>query len=154
MAGGNQTLDLEGCGQCACFNLRKATRAVTQMFDSALQPLSLRATQFTILAAVAQEEPIQITELAQKLVMDRTTLSRDLGPLEKQRWVRIEPGDDRRTRVVELTIHGRRLLEQALPAWKRTQEKVVSGLGPGDFEVLLKRLSATVSIAKDRDKAS
>ena len=154
MPGGNQTLDLEGCGQCACFNLRKATRAVTQMFDAALQPLSLRATQFTILAAVAQQEPIQITELAQRLVMDRTTLSRDLGPLEKQRWVRIEPGEDRRTRVVELTIHGRRLLEQALPAWKRTQEKVVNRLGSGDFEVLLKGLSATVSIAKDRDRTS
>ena len=152
MAASNQTLDLKGCGQCACFNLRKATRAVTRMFDTALQPLSLRATQFTILAAVAQHEPIQITELAEKLVMDRTTLSRDLGPLEKQRWVRIEPGEDRRTRVVELTVHGRDLLEQALPAWKRTQEKVVSGLGPGDFEVLLKGLSATVSIAKKRDK--
>ena len=148
MPAGNQTLDLKGCGQCACFNLRKATRAVTRMFDTALQPLSLRATQFTILAAVAQQEPIQITELADILVMDRTTLSRDLGPLEKQRWVRIEPGEDRRTRVVELTVHGRDLLEQALPAWKRTQEKVVSGLGPGDFEVLLKGLSATVSIAK------
>ena len=154
MPASNQTLDLKGCGQCACFNLRKATRAVTQMFDAALQPLSLRATQFTILATVAQQEPIQITELAQRLVMDRTTLSRDLGPLEKQRWVRIEPGEDRRTRVVELTIHGRRLLKQALPTWKRTQEKVVNGLGPGDFEVLLKRLSATVSIAKDRDRTS
>lgn len=151
MSASTHPLDLTACGQCACFNLRKATRAVTRMFDGALQPLSLRATQFTILAMVARHEPIQITELAHRLVMDRTTLSRDLGPIEKQSWVRIEPGEDRRTRVVELTVHGRALLEQALPAWKRTQAKVVSGLGPGDFEVLLKGLSAAVSIAKDRD---
>ena len=154
MAASNQTLDLTACGQCACFNLRKATRAVTRLFDAAVQPLSLRATQFTILAAVAQHGPIQITELAEKLVMDRTTLSRDLGPIEKRSWVRIEPGEDRRARFVELTVHGRSLLEQALPVWKQTQEKVVSGLGPGDFEVLLKGLSATVSIAKGGEKTS
>ena len=148
MAANKQQLDPRQCGLCACFNLRKAARAVTQMFDSAFQPLGLRANQFSILAHVANRGPINISDLAQRLVMDRTTLSRDLGPLEKRRWVKVEAGEDRRTRAIELTAAGRRLLERALPIWQETQSKVVEGLGLPDFQDLLGNLSSTVSVAK------
>ena len=144
----SQPLDLTGCGQCACFNLRKAARAATQLFDSAFQPLGLRATQFSILALVAHRGPITSSNLADRLVMDRTTLSRDLGPLEKRDWVKIQPGKDRRTRAVELTAEGRRVLGDALPTWRRTQQKVIEGLGQGSFQGLLDDLSSAVSVAK------
>ena len=148
MAGNQNQSDLQQCGQCACFNLRKAARAVTQMFDGAFQPLGLRANQFTILAKVAVDGPFNISDLAKRLVMDRTTLSRDLGPLERQGWVRVQAGKDRRTRGVEVTAAGRRLLEQALPLWRKTQAKVVRGLGQGEFEGLLGNLTSTVKVAQ------
>ena len=109
MTRNRQQPDLEQCGQCACFNLRKATRAVTQMFDVAFQPLGLRANQFTVLATVALRGPLYINDLAKRLVMDRTTVSRDLGPLENRGWVKIQSGEDRRTRAVEVTPAGRRI---------------------------------------------
>ena len=148
MKADSKPLDLSGCGQCACFNLRKAARAVTQLFDATLQPLGLRATQFTIITLVAHRGPINISNLADRLVMDRTTLSRDLGPLEKRDWVKIQPGKDRRTRAVELTAEGRRVLGDALPRWRRTQQKVIDGLGRRGFEGLLDELSSTVSVVK------
>ena len=148
MKANNQPLDLTGCGQCACFNLRKAARAATQLYDSAFQPLGLRATQFSILALVAHRGPITISNLADRLVMDRTTLTRDLGPLEKRGWVTVRPGKDRRTRAVELTSQGRALLREALPTWRRTQQKVIDGLGQGSFQGLLDDLSSAVSVAR------
>ena len=78
---------------CTCFNLRKATRAVTQLFDEALKPCGLYATQFTLLAAISSQENVTITELSKTLVMDRTTLTRNLNPLQKSGWVEVTPGD-------------------------------------------------------------
>ncbi len=121
------------------------------MFDGGFQHLGLRANQFTILATVALRGPLSITDLAKRLVMDRTTVSRDLGPLENRGWVKIKTGKDRRTRAVEVTPAGRRLLEQALPAWQKTQAKVVEGLGQPEFLGLLGTLSSTVSVAKGAD---
>ncbi|HEY9847811.1 MAG TPA: MarR family transcriptional regulator, partial [Candidatus Caenarcaniphilales bacterium] len=88
---------------CACFNLRKASRAVTQLYDKVLQPSGLLATQFTLLSAIALTGSVTITRLAQELVMDRTTLARNLKPLERQGLIQIKPGQDQRTRIVTLT---------------------------------------------------
>lgn len=148
MARRSEQLDLSECSPCACFNLRKAARAVTQMYDGALQPLGLRATQFTVLAQIEHRGPINISELAARLVMDRTTLSRDLGPLEKRGWVRIVAGDDRRTRAVNLTAKGRALLKAALPVWRQAQKKITGSLGADAYSGLLGNLSSTVAIAR------
>lgn len=150
MANKRQSLDLRRCSECACLNLRKATRAITQLYDRAFQPHGLRATQFQILVPIANRSPITISRLAKLLIMDRTTLSRDLGPLKKRGWVRVRAGQDRRTRTVELTAGGRRLLQSAFPAWRRTQQKVVDGLGLGSFRGLLDNLSSSVSVAKSK----
>ena len=132
---------------CACFNLRKATRAVTQLFDGALQPIGLRGTQLGTLVAISSAGSATISRLAEWLVMDRTTLTRDLKPLEKQRLVKIVSGKDRRTRCVALTARGRETLLKALPLWEETQARIVKGLGQDRFQVLLEGLSKTVSVA-------
>lgn len=136
------------CAGCICLNLRQTTRAVTQLYDRAFQPHGLRATQFQILVFIANCGPIHISDLADRLVMDRTTLTRDLGPLKKRGWVRVRSGQDRRTRSVTLTADGWRLLEQALPTWEKTQAQVVERLGGGRLGPLLHELSAAVSIAR------
>lgn len=130
---------------CTCFNLRKTTRAVTQLFDEALRPCGLYATQFTLLAAIASKESVAITELSNALVMDRTTLTRNLNPLQKNGWVEVTPGVDKRTRMLSLTRSGKKTLSQAMSHWKRVQTQVVKTLGKSNWEALLDSLSTTVT---------
>ena len=129
---------------CTCFNLRKATRAVTQLFDEALKPCGLYATQFTLLAAISFRKDATITELSKALIMDRTTLTRNLNPLQKNGWVDVTPGADKRTRTLSLTRSGKKVLKDAMTYWKQVQNQVVKTLGKGNWEELLDHLSFTV----------
>ena len=129
---------------CTCFNLRKTTRAVTQLFDEALKPCGLYATQFTLLAAISSKDNATITELSKALIMDRTTLTRNLNPLQKNGWVEVTPGVDKRTRTLSLTRSGKKVLNQAMVKWKQVQSEVVKTLGKGNWEELLDRLAFTV----------
>jgi DNA-binding MarR family transcriptional regulator len=129
-----------------CANLRKASRAVTQLYDESLQPAGLRATQYTLLVALSLASSISITDLAQKMVMDRTTLTRNLTLLEHQGLVTIAPGTDQRTRMVTLTNQGREALAKALPLWEQAQTRVVSKLGRERWIAMLSDLSDVVSL--------
>ena len=135
---------------CACLNARKAARAVTQLYDEVLQPSGLRATQFTLLVAIALAGEAPVTRLADALVMDRTTLTRNLALLERQGLVGIAPGTDQRTRMVTLTNQGRDALAKALPLWEQAQKRVVSGLGRNRWKTLLADLSDVVSLACEK----
>ncbi|MBE9006926.1 winged helix-turn-helix transcriptional regulator [Fortiea sp. LEGE XX443] len=131
---------------CTCFNLRKASRIVTQFFDQELQPSGLLVTQFTILVAIAIVGSGTINELAQGLAMDRTTLTRNLKPLEREGFIQIEPGQDQRTRVVTLTTAGQNTLAKALPLWQQAQACIVEKLGHERWSTLLSHLSATTAL--------
>ncbi|MFQ5602202.1 MAG: MarR family winged helix-turn-helix transcriptional regulator [bacterium] len=130
--------------ECACFNLRKTARAVTQFYDSCLKSSGLRGTQFTLLSVIAGNKRITISKLAHKLVMERTTLTRNLRPLARQGLVEIIPGNDKRTRFVELTPKGRNTLLNALPFWQKAQKKIQKDLGKTQFQSLLQNLSNTL----------
>ncbi len=121
--------DLEKCTECACFNLRMAARAMTQVYDRAIQPAGLRATQFPILVVLAMGGASTITNLSSFLVMDRTTLARNLKPLEKRGLISIARGEDRRTKTVTLTDTGVDMLSAALPHWEKAQAEVVEAMG-------------------------
>jgi DNA-binding MarR family transcriptional regulator len=131
---------------CTCFNLRKATRVVTQLFDDAMQPTGLRATQFTLLAAISSTGAIAISQLSKVLVMDRTTLTRNLKPLETKRLIKIVPGEDRRTRTLTLTDKGRKTYENSLPFWRQAQSEVIERLTVKRWKDLLKQLDQAVSV--------
>lgn len=134
---------------CTCFNLRKASRVVTQLFDQVLQPSGVLANQFTLLAALSLAESVSITRLAQELVMDRTTLTRNLKPLEREGLIRIEPGQDQRVRVVSLTEKGQAALAKAQPLWQQAQAKVIEELGQDRWQTLLSHLADTVSLLRE-----
>jgi DNA-binding MarR family transcriptional regulator len=114
---------------CVCANLRMATRAVARLYDEALEPAGIRTTQFSILARVEADGPATLGRIAARLALDRTTLSRELGPLVERGLVTIVPGRDRRSRVVALTPDGETLLETARPRWRSAQRRVRDGLG-------------------------
>lgn len=132
--------------QCMCAAIRRADRMITQIYDTILAPSGLHITQFTLLATLAEAGPITINRLAELMVMDRTTLTRNLGPLSKQGWVRSEEGEDHRQRVVTLTQEGERVLAQARPLWQQAQEHMLHQLGPQHAEALLAELSAALTL--------
>ncbi len=135
---------------CTCANLRKAARAVTQAYDAALQPAGLKATQFTLLATLAKRGDAPLTRLADALVMDRTTLTRNLKPLVRRGLIRIEHGEDQRIRKVSLTAAGKKVFKKAHRRWEQAQSRIVERLGQARWSGLVDDLTATVAVVRDR----
>ena len=133
---------------CVNYNLRKASRAVNQVFDTILRPTGLRASQFAVLVALTQTDTVTITRLARWLVMDRTTLSRNLRPLAARGYLAVAPGADRREQEVRITPRGKEALLNAYPCWEKAQANISDGLGPTMWKQLLEALAATVSHAR------
>jgi DNA-binding MarR family transcriptional regulator len=131
---------------CACANLRRAARAVTQLFDEALAPSGLRATQFTLLVTSRLMGESTINELAERMAMDRTTLSRNLKPLVRNGLLEVRPGEDGRTRLVWITAAGEQALEEAYPLWQQAQQEIVGVLGEERHEALLGDVAQAVSL--------
>src|SRR5215813_1617258 len=135
--------------ECAGGGLRRASRAISRLYGAAFAPLDLTATQFTLLVAVNLGGPIPLSRLAEFLVLDRTSLYRAVKPLVRRRCVRILPGRTGRERTAAITEAGRRLLHEALPIWKRTQERFVGALGPEAWAALnsgLRHVVPTVQV--------
>jgi DNA-binding MarR family transcriptional regulator len=131
---------------CACANLRKATRVVTQLFDEVLAPSGLKATQFTLLVTSRLSGETTVGELAWTMAMDRTTLSRNLKPLVREGLLEVRPGEDGRTRLLKVTQEGERALAEAYPLWQTAQETVVRAIGDDRYEALLGDTARTVSL--------
>jgi DNA-binding MarR family transcriptional regulator len=108
-----------------------AARAITRAYDDALRPTGLRATQLSVLAAVAARGALSIKSLADSLGMDRTTLSRNLRPLEGKGYVRLAPEARYRSRLLSLTTSGRAALQEAVPLWEGAQRTMRRRLGSG-----------------------
>ena len=123
------TTEQEIVANCACLKVRMAARAVTRAYDSALRPVGLRATQLSILVAIAIDGAISIAALANFLGMERTTLTRNLKPLEKAELISVGPEGWRRSRTLEITTKGRSRLRQAVPLWERAQDALRQKLG-------------------------
>jgi DNA-binding MarR family transcriptional regulator len=140
---------LESCSECTCFNIRKASRSITKHFDMALQPSGLRATQFSILVVLSSAGSITVTRLSRYLVMDRTTLTRNLKPLANRGFVQMKPGQDLRTRTVKLTTRGRTAVLNALPLWEDIQDKIISKLGEKRLNSFIRDLSEVSALFFD-----
>lgn len=125
--------------ECFCTRVRQVARAVTKIYDDALRPTGLQTSQLMVLVAVARfgERGAAINALADVLVMDRTTLTRNLRPLERVGLLRVgRAADDARVRVVKLTGAGERSIEKAYPAWEQAQRLVRELVGAGDADRL------------------
>ncbi|MFM8454461.1 MAG: MarR family winged helix-turn-helix transcriptional regulator [Gammaproteobacteria bacterium] len=133
--------------ECACFNLRKITRAVTQFFDRHLESSGLRATQFTLLVNLAAGTSKTLTEMADSLVMDRTTLTRNLRPLEKLGFITTTKVSDRRSKAYVLTDAGTRALEKGVPLWQQAQSKILNQFGNERYKRTVAELDAMRAVA-------
>lgn len=130
------------CRDCVCSALRRASRAVTQHFEAQFRGSGIRGTQFTILAMLIQTEPMAISHLATQLGVQRTTLTRNLRPLDRRKLVSLSDG---RARLVSITPEGEALALKTLPRWRKAQASVGQILAQFDLPI---RLHEALSVAK------
>ena len=115
---------------CTCFRLRSLTRRVTRLYDQVLAPSGLTVTQYSLLAhALRQDAAPTVSELAQQLFTDRTTLTRNLKPLVDAGLVNVADGTDARSKAVRVTARGRSAFQAARPLWKEAQARLRAQAG-------------------------
>jgi DNA-binding MarR family transcriptional regulator len=131
---------------CNCYAVRAAARHVSQFYDQVLAPTGMRTTQFSMLAKLKRKGPLSINALAADMVMDRTTLGRNILPLQRDGLVRIEPDvADRRAKVLHLTKAGEKRLQAAREKWAVAQERFETVFGRRRAAELRALLRATVA---------
>ena len=131
--------------ECVCGNMRMATRAVTAIYNRHLRPAGLQATQMAVLWVVVAKREATVKNMAQAIVMDQTTLLRNLRILHRRGLVSVTVGDDRRQRIVAVTASGRDQFAAALPHWQRAQKEIDAALGQGGVQSMNKKLLKLVS---------
>ncbi|MEO5588505.1 MAG: MarR family transcriptional regulator [Gemmatimonadaceae bacterium] len=117
-------IDLTLTRGCHCLAARRSARAITRLFEDALRPHALRATQFSILAALALKGSTPLGEIAELLGVERTGLTRSAALLESNGWIGVAPAPDARLRQLRLTARGRKKLEAAFPDWTKVQDRI------------------------------
>ena len=133
---------------CVGFNLRRAARAVSRFYDSTFQNSGIRGTQFSMLVAIHTYGPLTINDLANGGVMDQTTVSRNVRCLQKQGYVEMVPGTDKRTRAVNITNKGKSVLRSAIPQWKTAQAHMKKKLGDTGMKALLEGLQMATNAVR------
>jgi DNA-binding MarR family transcriptional regulator len=132
--------------RCNCTGLRKASRRISQLYDTALAPSGLKTTQRAILAQISRSEPTTVGALAEALVMDSGALAHTLKPLERDRLVTIEiDADDRRNRLITLTAEGRAKLAETDALWAKAQRGFEIAFGRAESKALREALRFLVS---------
>lgn len=133
--------------ECSCNMMRKSARKITQFYENNLREAGIKPTQFSILATLANTGPIQLTQLADRLVLERTSLTRNLNVLERNTWIDIQPGEeDSRQRVVSLTRNGYKQLDCAIPYWQKAQKAIAKDMGQETITGLRKTLDEMTEI--------
>ena len=123
----SEEVDFVACRQCVCAAARRASRELTRAFEKAMRGSGLRGTQFSLLAMLVQTGPMPTSRLADFLGLERTTLTRNLRPLVRDRLVRIDEGEDRRVHRVAITVKGEEAARRAFPFWKKAQDVALAG---------------------------
>jgi DNA-binding MarR family transcriptional regulator len=122
----SEEVDFVACRQCVCTAARRRSRDLTRAFEKAMRGSGVRGTQFTLLTTLVQTGPLPTTRLAHFLGLERTTLTRNLGPLVRDGFVQIDEGEDRRVRKAAITPAGQEAARRAFPFWKKAQEAALA----------------------------
>ena len=131
----NQVIDAIAC-RCVGARMRLINRAITGLYDNALRPLGVKASQFNILVLTGKLGLARPSEVCAILHLDTSTLSRNVDRMRTQGWLEVVPGEDARTQPFRLTNQGKRLVEQAAPAWRKAQQEAEELLGEDGMALL------------------
>jgi DNA-binding MarR family transcriptional regulator len=122
---------------CMCGSFRRTSRALTQLYEDALRPLGLRATQLTVLQVLSRAGEVSQGQLGQMLAMDSTSLTRTLAIMQRHGWITQRRGSDKRERWLRLATAGEAQLQRAAPVWEKVQSRLRSQLGQQAWNSLL-----------------
>ena len=136
----SKELDMSAVENCVCFNLRWVTRAVTQFYDAEMRRHGIRPTQGSILASLQAKDSWNMAELSDWLGMERTTLVRNLRPLQRDGLAQADGGGRGGRVELSITAKGRKKIEEAMPAWRSAQSAVVKTLGEKRWSAILSDL--------------
>jgi DNA-binding MarR family transcriptional regulator len=131
--------------KCACTRIRRGARVLTSLYDEALASTELNIAQFALLRAVGRLDAPNLSEVAEEMALDRSTLGRNVVVLQRMKLLDVAEGHDLRARRITMTARAERLVEACLPIWEETQRKVEARLGKGGLATLfdlLDRLEA------------
>jgi DNA-binding MarR family transcriptional regulator len=129
---------------CTCFKLRKLTRAMSRLYDQHMAAVGLKTTQYSVLVNAARA-PLPVAELADTLGLDRTTLTRNLKPLQDAGWIELKSAADGRQRIVTITTSGRNMLKRAYVAWRGAQTAFENLVGRDAVRALHQQLETTMT---------
>lgn len=138
---------------CVCTTIRRVSRILARAFDANLDPVGLNVTQLAVLRAIQRHPGEPLTRVAEDLRMDRTSLYRAVTPMQRDGWVKIATGADARSRTVEFTTKGRRVLEAAYPAWSGIQTEIIERFGRDKWAALVAELEQLASCAEAAESA-
>src|SRR5260370_39277334 len=132
-------------GPCACSQVRRLARKLSSLYDTLLSPEDLTITQYSLLANIERAGQLSHTVLAEKMGMERTTLTRNLRSLTRAKWVVAATGKDRRQHLLQLTAAGRRKLVRTVPLWEEAQRQLFSQIGSEPLQELRALLTSAES---------
>ena len=146
----SKELDMKAVENCACFNIRRVSRLITQFFDEEVRRFGLRPTQMSILRSLEARTDWGMAELSEWLGMERTTLLRNLQPLQRDGLVRVKGGGRGGHVKLEITEKGRKALAKMLPGWRSAQAKVVATLGKERWSTIISDLGEVATKLKGK----
>ncbi len=123
-----KTVDLIA-SECIAVRIRLLNRTVTNIFDNALRPLGMKVSQLNVLIVVAKRGPISPGDVARRLNMEKSTLSRNVDRMKIHGWIKVSGGQSGRKQLLEIGTAGRKLIRKSLPAWKKAQARTEALLG-------------------------
>jgi DNA-binding MarR family transcriptional regulator len=134
---------------CLCTALRRASRAVTRVYDEELRESGLRVTQFALLSLLGRSGEVRQSDLGSLTFLEETSLTRALRPLIANGWVSVRPGTDRREKLIAITESGRTKMEEIRPSWRKAQERMQKALPKGVWETLFTVLPDVAKVASE-----
>jgi DNA-binding MarR family transcriptional regulator len=132
---------------CACATVRRAARAVTQLYDGHLRASDIEGTQFALLSVLKSQGPCSQAAISERFALDKTTLSRNLTLLKNKGWIESAEADDGRERRYVLTTAGERRLAAARPAWRRAQEHLRASMTEQEWDAVWKAFRTLTTAA-------
>jgi len=139
---------------CACFDLRRATRAVSRLYDDCLRASGLNITQYSMLRMIEFGQQVSVSTLSRYMVMDQTSITRALAPLERDRLIGSRAGSDKRTRIVSLTKKGTKSLANAKPYWDEAQKTFLNRIGQKRWAAMGGLLRDTMRVGRHRSEGA
>ena len=136
-------------GPCACSQVRRLARKLSAHYDSILSPEGLTITQYSLIVNIERAGQLSHSFLAEKVGMERTTLTRNLSPLVRAGWVAVAAGKDRRQHLLQLTATGKRKLMRSLPLWEEAQSEFLSRIGSQSLQQLRALLASAESAVNE-----